>query len=75
MCPDVKLNLEFILHAFRDDREAEEDDIGARTVPDSNSSRRPYFKGYRLIPGSQKTHDTAILEMSLDYMTNRQVIE
>lgn len=67
------LILRFNLHILRDDVEAVEDEISTRAVPDANSSRRPYFKGYRLIPGIQKTHDTAILEMALDYMTNRQV--
>ena len=35
---------------------------------------QPYFKSYTLIPGTQKTHDTAILEAILEYMTVNQVL-
>ena len=33
---------------------------------------RSYFKSYNVIPGTFKTHDTAILEMAIEHMTNKQ---
>ena len=38
------------------------------------SQKGLYFKSYTLIPGTQKTHDTAILEAILEYMTFNQVL-
>ena len=38
-----------------------------------NGDIRRYFKTYQLIWGTSKSHDTAILEAVLDYMTNDQV--
>ena len=33
---------------------------------------RSYFKTYHVISGTFKTHDTAILEMAIEHMTNKQ---
>ena len=38
-----------------------------------NGDIRRYFKTYQLIWGISKSHDTAILEAVLEYMTNNQV--
>ena len=38
-----------------------------------NGDIRRYFKTYHIIWGTSKSHDTAILETVVDYMTNNQV--
>ena len=51
-------------------------DIQSNTTDKSGEvdvQRRRYFKSYSIIPGTSKSHDTAILEMTLEHMTNNQV--
>ena len=50
--------------------------LNSGDVGNSNNSAQPkrYFKTYFIIPGTQTTHDFAILQVVLEHMTLHQVI-
>lgn len=59
------------------DIEERNDDNGhgtENTQPVGHSRTSTYFKTYAIIEGTQKTHDSAILEAVLERMTMKQVL-
>ena len=76
--PSSVINSEELIPTAPSHREAAEvnstfiSDTKDEIQPTNNQQRR-YFKGYSVVPGTMKTHNTVILEAALQYMVDYQV--